>query len=135
MVSNILGYWESVLLPRTSRETPQDMAMKKDWDRWDVKSALGKKGYSLVRVAKENGYVPDGLSMVFTRPWPKVERIIANILETPPENIWPSRYDSKGRPVRCNAWRKEAGSQSNATKRKDAPATANSNLDGGGAAK
>ena len=111
------------------------MAEKKDWDRWGVKAALGRKGYSLSRIAKENGYVPDGMSMVFTRTWPKVERIIANILETTPQEIWPSRYDNEGRPVGYIAWRTAAGNLQKATRNKNSAATANSELDGFGAVK
>lgn len=38
------------------------------------------------------------MSMAIWRPWPKAERIIAEALGVPPEQIWPSRYHPDGSP-------------------------------------
>ncbi|WP_249269987.1 helix-turn-helix domain-containing protein, partial [Salmonella enterica] len=39
------------------------------------------------------GLSPDSLRNVFTRSWPRAERIIADALGITPQEIWPSRYD------------------------------------------
>lgn len=58
-------------------------------------------GWSLRQLGFHHGYTSDSaLSEVFRRPWPKVERIIAETIGCRPEVIWPSRYDSAGNPNR-----------------------------------
>jgi len=73
---------------------------KKDWHPWDIKAALGKKGYSFVRIARENGYARTATNDVLRRPWPRMEGIIADILGVEPWDIWPSRYDDNNEPLR-----------------------------------
>lgn len=72
-----------------------------DWHPSDVKAALEKAEWSLRQLGFYNGYTGDSsLSEVFRRPWPKAERIIAKAIGHKPEEIWPSRYDSAGKPNR-----------------------------------
>ncbi|ELS4260429.1 helix-turn-helix domain-containing protein [Salmonella enterica] len=71
-----------------------------DWHRADIKSALEKRGMSMRDLSRMAGLSPDSLRNVFSRHWPKAEVIIATALETRPEIIWPSRYESKSK------WRK-----------------------------
>ena len=63
-----------------------------DWHRADIKSALKKKGITLRDLSRAAGLSPDSLRNVFTRSWPRSEQIIAQVLETSPDVIWPSRY-------------------------------------------
>jgi len=67
-----------------------------DWHPADIKAALAKKGFTLSRVARENGYAETSPSNVFRKPWPAMEKIIADIIGFPPFAIWPSRYDVNG---------------------------------------
>jgi len=71
-----------------------------DWHPWDVKAALGKKGYTLTRVAVENGYKKSSPYDVLRKQWPAMERIFADIIGVEPWEIWPSRYDEFNQPVR-----------------------------------
>jgi Ner family transcriptional regulator len=80
------------------KETPQKR-IRRDWHRWDIKAALGKKGYSFARVARENGYKRTSPGDVLRKPWPAMERIFANIIDEEPWNIWPSRYDDNNKPL------------------------------------
>lgn len=77
-----------------------------DWHPWDIKAALGKKGYSLVRLARENGYAKTSPSEALRKPWPAMEELIANTIGVKPWDIWPSRYDQSNQPLRrygsCN---------------------------------
>ncbi|ELI5166530.1 maltose metabolism regulator [Salmonella enterica subsp. enterica serovar Enteritidis str. 648898 4-5] len=64
-----------------------------DWHRADIKSALEKRGITLRDLSRQAGLSPDSLRNVFTRSWPRAERIIADALGITPQEIWPSRYD------------------------------------------
>jgi len=74
----------------------------KDWHPWDIKAALGKKGYSLSRLARENGYQVTSPSECLRKPWPNMERIMAGIIGVEPWEIWPSRYDNNHQPLRMH---------------------------------
>ncbi|HAE7081415.1 TPA_asm: transcriptional regulator [Salmonella enterica subsp. salamae serovar 42:z:1,5] len=63
-----------------------------DWHRADIKSALEKRGITLRDLSRQAGLSPDSLRNVFTRSWPRAERIIADALGITPQKIWPSRY-------------------------------------------
>ncbi|EAM2669709.1 transcriptional regulator, partial [Salmonella enterica] len=63
-----------------------------DWHRADIKSALEKRGITLRDLSRQAGLSPDSLRNVFTRSWPRAERIIADALGVTPQEIWPSRY-------------------------------------------
>jgi Ner family transcriptional regulator len=69
-----------------------------DWHRADIKAALEKRGLSLARLARLNGYARSSTVMALHHPWPKMERIIAGAIGTPPQQIWPSRYRKDGTP-------------------------------------
>lgn len=68
------------------------------WDKFDVIISLWRLGTSLQRLSRQNHYTPSALNMALYRPWPKAERIIAEALGVPPEQIWPSRYHPDGSP-------------------------------------
>lgn len=63
-----------------------------DWHRADIKSALEKRGITLRDLSRQAGLSPDSLRNVFTRSWPRAERIIADALGITPQEIWLSRY-------------------------------------------
>lgn len=64
----------------------------KDWHRAEIKCELEKKGISLAKLSRENGLNGDTLRNVFSRKWPKGEKIVADAIGVKPEEIWPSRY-------------------------------------------
>jgi Ner family transcriptional regulator len=72
----------------------------KDWDQHDVLAALRRRGWSLRQLGFHHGYSAGALHKAFKQPWPKAERILADAIGIQPMQIWPSRYDSKGRPNR-----------------------------------
>lgn len=65
-----------------------------DMHRIDIVAALHKKELTVKGLSEEAGLAPSTLSNVFSRPWPKGERIIANALGMNPSDIWPCRYNS-----------------------------------------
>lgn len=66
-----------------------------DWHTADIKAALAKKGLTLRQLSSQAGLKPDTLRNVLDRKWPKGEKIIADALGIPPEEIWVSRYRKK----------------------------------------
>lgn len=69
-----------------------------DWHRADIKAELEKRGYSLSRLARTNGYARRSASQALFMPWPKMERLIADAIGVEPKDIWPSRYHEDGTP-------------------------------------
>lgn len=73
----------------------------KDWHPADVIAALRKKGYSLAALGRLNGYAnPNTLTKALRTPYPLAEAQIAERLGIHPMSIWPSRYDTEGKPNR-----------------------------------
>ncbi|XHS78514.1 helix-turn-helix domain-containing protein [Burkholderiaceae bacterium UC74_6] len=63
-----------------------------DWHPADVKAALEKRGISLAKLARQNGY--SHIQRVLISPWLGAEQVVARALGLPPEQIWPSRYQT-----------------------------------------
>lgn len=66
--------------------------MQPDWHSADIIAALKKRGTSLSAVSRSAGLASATLNNALTRHWPKGERLIAEAVGVPPEQIWPSRY-------------------------------------------
>ncbi|HDO1327598.1 TPA: helix-turn-helix domain-containing protein [Aeromonas veronii] len=66
-----------------------------DWHSADVKCALAKAGTNLAKLAREHDLAPSTLRNVFRFRCPKYERIVAEAIGKTPDQIWPSRYESK----------------------------------------
>ena len=74
-----------------------------DWDRADILCALRKKGWSLRALAKEGGVSYNTLKSVLDKPYPKMERLVANAIGVAPEIIWASRFAKRNyKPVLTN---------------------------------
>jgi Ner family transcriptional regulator len=71
-----------------------------DWHPEDVKAAVRKTGTSLTALALANGLSESAVRRTLRCPWPKVQALIAAHLGIRPQEIWPSRYDARGRPRR-----------------------------------
>lgn len=75
-----------------------------DWHPAQVKAALEMRGITVTGLGSRNSYDRTAVSKALRRPWPAVERIVAAALGLHPKVIWPSRYDSHGRPLREGRW-------------------------------
>ena len=79
-----------------TKKTSQD-----DWHPAEVGAQLRMKGISLRQLSLLNGYRnPNSLAKALHKPYPTAEAIIAETLGISAQEIWPSRYDSDGRPNR-----------------------------------
>lgn len=65
-----------------------------DWHPADVMAALRKtpERWSLRGLSLAHGYSANAVGEALRRPWPAVERIVADALGMEPWDIWPSRY-------------------------------------------
>jgi len=79
----------------TTHPTPRKPALS-DWHPADIIAAIWKRRTSLIRLSRQNGYADGSLSVAMSRPWPKAEKIIADCIGVPPQEIWPSRYHQDG---------------------------------------
>ena len=71
-----------------------------DWHPADVLAALKKRGHTLAGLSVTNGYHPTAAGKALKQSWPALERLLADAIGLPPQQIWPSRYDSEGNPQR-----------------------------------
>ena len=85
----------------------ENLAFSRSW----VRLNLGLKGFTFQSFAEKHGVKPGTVGVVFSRPYPRMERLIADTLGIDPWTIWPERYDSAGRSNRPNLWylRKSGG--------------------------
>lgn len=64
-----------------------------DWHRADIIAALHKAGWSLRQLSLQHGYSQAStLKNALDRPWIKGERIIAEAIGKPAEEIWAGRF-------------------------------------------
>ncbi|MGL9774773.1 MAG: helix-turn-helix domain-containing protein [Sodalis sp. (in: enterobacteria)] len=66
--------------------------MKEDWHKADIIAALRKCGTSLAALSRAFGLSPTTLSNTLHRPWPKGEKVIAEVIGVPAAEIWSSHY-------------------------------------------
>jgi len=76
----------------TKKPAPQD------WHPADIKAALEKRGFSLARLSRLNGYYRTAAAVALHLPYPKMERLISGAIDETPQTIWPSRYREDGSP-------------------------------------
>lgn len=84
----------------TARLPKKPATGRQDWHSADIKAELEKRGTTLARLSCAAGYHRGTLSQALRRPYPDAERIIAAALGKRPAEIWPSRYDRHGAPIR-----------------------------------
>ncbi|EAB4091036.1 helix-turn-helix domain-containing protein [Salmonella enterica] len=75
----------------STRINPKKAQM--DMHRADIVAEIRKRGWSLRRLSLSMGMSAGYLKNALDRPWPKGERIIADVIGSTPEKIWPSRYN------------------------------------------
>lgn len=100
-----------------------------DWHRADVIAAFKRKGTSITRESRRLGMNESYLMAALNKPYPKAERLIAEILGIQPQSIWPTRYNEDGSPKSGRGERGIGRHPSNLTqKQNDTPKRSNSNV-------
>lgn len=72
----------------------------KDWHPEDIKAAVRKTGTTMSALSRAAGLSVGAAKRALETPWPRAEAIIASRIGRPPQDIWPSRYDLNGLPLR-----------------------------------
>ncbi|MBN4063442.1 helix-turn-helix domain-containing protein [Cardiobacterium sp. AH-315-I02] len=78
---------------------PKKANLNEDWHPADIVAGVRKAGTTLRKLSFNSGYSVHTVKSAIQRPYPKMERIIADCIGVKPEDIWPSRYDHR-RPLR-----------------------------------
>lgn len=68
----------------------------KVWHPEDIKAEVRKKGTTLSRLATDHGRHESLCRAALLRSSPVGERLIADFLNVPPEQLWPTRYAETG---------------------------------------
>lgn len=71
-----------------------------DWHPEDIKAAIRKTGTTVTALSVASGFSRAAVGVALRYPIPKVQAAIAQHLGLKPQQIWPSRYDTQGRPLR-----------------------------------
>lgn len=87
---------------------PQDPKRCAAPHREELKAQIRLRGKTMAELSREHGYCDDAVRIALTRPWPAVERIVADHLEREPWDLWPDRYDADRKPIRGRAPKGEA---------------------------
>lgn len=87
---------------------PEEPAERRAWIRYQ----LARKGLTLADLSRKQGLHRNVAAAALSRPYPRMERVIARAIGLSPQTIWPERYDSHGRPNRKPGRPTTAGSKS-----------------------
>jgi len=63
----------------------------------DINSKLAKKGYTLIGFADKHGLSRDSVSETLRTGRPKIEKLLADELNTTPQKLFPKRFHPDGR--------------------------------------
>lgn len=67
-----------------------------NWTRTTILFKLRERGVNAASLASENGLSRSTFYSGMERPYPRVQRIIADALEERIQDIWPQFYDPRG---------------------------------------
>ncbi len=78
------------------KNIPTDPNKRRAWIKYQLELA----GYSLSSLARELGVSRHAPKLALDRPYPRMERAIAEKIGIAPHEIWTERYDENGLPNR-----------------------------------
>ena len=81
-----------------NQNPPQNPAERRAW----IKYRLELAGYNFAKLSREHGLYRTAAKIALDKPYPRMERAIAEKIGVPPEVIWPERYQ----PVKQNSKRR-----------------------------
>jgi Ner family transcriptional regulator len=76
--------------------------MKHDIPPERVKEMILKTGITLTALGVSNGFSEAAVSIALRKRSPYVQKLIADHLGVRPQELWPSRYDENGSPIRLD---------------------------------
>ena len=85
----------------------RDPLKRRAWVKYQVQV----QGRSLAQVAAQAGVRRTTLYQTFLRPYPRMEKIIADAVDMTPQQLFPERYDADGLPNRVKGRPKKSTSK------------------------
>lgn len=73
------------------------MTPTQHWDRHSILAEIKRRFGSLDKFAATTTLGIGHFSVALDRPYPKAEKLISKALGVPLGQLWPDRYDAKGR--------------------------------------
>lgn len=70
--------------------------VRSGWHPADIIAAVRKKGTSLQRLSRENGFSAFTMNKAVRQCFPACHTIIATVIGVPRQTIWPQYYDRDG---------------------------------------
>ena len=80
----------------SDQNIPTEPAKRRAWIKYQLELA----GYTLSSLARELGVSRHAPKLALDRPYPRMERAIAEKIGVAPHVIWTERYDENGLPNR-----------------------------------
>lgn len=80
------------------------------WKRADIVAAIKNAGFTLEKLGTDHGYSTTAINVALLKPWPNVEKIIAETIGVAAHIIWPPRYDRLGVPIKRGRTKESSGS-------------------------
>jgi len=80
----------------TDKNIPTDPIKRRAWIKYQLELA----GFTLSSLARELGVSRHAPKLALDRPYPRMERAIAEKIGFPPHEIWKERYNEDGLPNR-----------------------------------
>lgn len=77
------------------------MTKPREWDRHLILGALRRKKMTLTRLAELNNVAPGGFRTIWVRPNARNEKIIADFLSVPVEELFRDRYPKRTTSILC----------------------------------
>lgn len=91
-------------MPTRDSTTKRILANPKKRQAWVIYN-LKLRGLSLAALARRAGVKKQCMQAAMSRPYPRMEKFIADALGLPPQQLFPERYDEDGLPNRSRGRR------------------------------
>src|SRR5690242_5337161 len=106
----------------------QQPAPSEGLTRNQIVAAIKDRGFTLEKLSVDHGLSSGACSVALSKPWPRVERIIARTIGVSPQKIWPPRYSGNGVPIKRGGkvksrGRKRGDASRSGSKSRPSPAT------------
>ena len=70
--------------------------VEEGWHQQDILAAIRKRGETVASLNRLHGYKPGVLRTVFYKRFPKGQRIVADFIGVPVEELWPAWFGPGG---------------------------------------
>ena len=77
----------------SGEEIPRDVEQKRHWIRYQ----MGRHGQTFADIGRELGITRQTARSVLFKPYPRIEKLLADIIGYPREVIWPERYAERSK--------------------------------------